>query len=463
MQRFMMFLALVLAGGPLSIAAPPREPIDREAPTNVLFILADDLGAGDLGCTGHPYARTPHLDRLAAEGIRFTNGYMAAAWCAPSRYALMRGRFPARNFHETQVLPADQPCITSLLDARGYVTAHFGKWHLGKPQQHAPPPSAYGIDESFTTLSTGPGWTREQMQRSDHRATSTDAYVDMTIDFLQQHGGEPFYINLWISPTHSYIDPTPEQLAEYHDLQFDAEDFENPLQRDFLAFVAEHGDVAEAMKAYCADVTAMDAAVGRLLKHLDHAGLTQNTLVVFSSDNGPGPLCNNWDAIVRRYGQRPTLLNNVGSAGPYRDRKISLHEGGIRVPWIAKLPERIPAGRVDRKSVICGVDWLPTICALTDTKVPDASLDGIDVSAALLGTTLQRQRPIYWRDRPNWTALRDGRWKAHLRNGELSLYDLQADPSESNDLSQQKTGLAERMRKRLEQFNEEAPASPASS
>ncbi|QGJ70432.1 Cerebroside-sulfatase [Planctomycetales bacterium 10988] len=425
---------------------------DEPAKPNILFILADDLGAGDLGCTGHPYARTPTLDRLAKQGVRFTQAYMSAAWCAPSRYALMRGLYPAREFNQTHLLQADEPSITQLLNEAGYATGHFGKWHLGDKKQHAPPLSAYGIDESFSTQSSSPGFTREEMREPFHRAKKTDLLVDKTIEFIEDHQDEPFYVNLWIAPTHSYIDPTPEQLAKYKGLQVKLEDFENPLQREFLEFVAEHGDIQAAMRAYCADVTAMDDSIGRLLRRLDELGLDHKTMVVFSSDNGPGPLSNGWNQVIRRYKEKPTLLNSVGSAGPFRERKISLYEGGIRLPLIVRYPGHTPQGKVDETTVFAGVDWLPTICGMTGTPLPEAPLDGMDRSAAFLGKTLRKRKALFWSDRPNWAAMRDGNWKAHLKKTTVELYDLSQDPSESTDLSEEYPKVAREMRKELRSF-----------
>jgi len=427
-----LLLGLLVPCCLLSVNVQARERADQP---NIVFILADDLGCGDLGVTGHPYARSPNLDQLAREGIRFEQAYMAGAWCAPSRYGLMSGVFPARHFSQTRLLPVDRPCVTSVLHDAGYATAHFGKWHMGDKKQKAPPPEAYGIDESFTTQSSGAGWSAEARKDPHYREKTTPHYVNLTIDFIRRHKNRPFYVNLWIYPTHSYINPTPEQLAVYQDLIVDVNDFENPLQRDFLNFVAQHGDVQAAMRAYCADVTAMDAEVGRLLDVLAALKLRENTIVVFSSDNGPGPLCNNWDNIVKRYGEKPLLLNSVGSARQFRDRKISLHEGGIRAPLIVRWPRRIRAGTVDTETLWCGVDYLPTVAALAGAALPAADLDGEDLSAAFLGSAQLRTQTLFWSDRPQWSALRDNQWKAHLRGDQFSLYDLSRDPSESNNVA----------------------------
>lgn len=423
---------------------------------NIVFILCDDLGYGDLGATGHPYAKSPNIDGLARDGIRFDQYYTAGAWCAPSRAGIMGGIYPSRDFNiNNNTLNVNKPSLTGVLKKAGYATAHFGKWHLGKGEG-APPPADYGIDESLTTQSTGPTWPKEASKEPHYREKTTPHYVNLAIDFMQRNHGTPFFINLWVYPTHSYIDPTPEMLAVYKDLKVDLNDFKSPLQREFLEFVAKHGDVQDAMRAYCADVTALDTEVGRLLHALAELGLDKNTVVVFSSDNGPGPLCNNWDAIAKRYREKPTLLNNVGSAGPYRDRKISLNDGGIHAPFFIRWPTKIKAGSVDAKSVIGGVDLLPTFARLAGAKIPEG-IDGEDFAAALAGKPKERAKPLLFNDKPGWSALREKQWKAHLQSGEFRLYDLTKDPSESNNVAKKHPEVAEQYLSQLKQWEAELP------
>jgi arylsulfatase A-like enzyme len=444
MKRWMRFLSagLVVCVMAHCALAETRQP-------NIIFILADDMGYGDLGVTGHPYAKSPHIDGLARDGRRFEQAYVSGAWCAPSRSALMGGVFPAREFNKTRVLPVDKPCLTSVLKEAGYATAHYGKWHIGK-EKGMPPPADYGIDESLTTQSTGPTWPNEARKDPHYREKTTPKYIDLAIDFMTKNKENPFFINLWVYPTHSYINPTPEQLAVYKDLKVSIDDFENPLQREFLEFVSEYGDVQDAMRAYCADITALDTEVGRLLKSVSDLQLDENTIIVFSSDNGPGPIENK--GLVARYPKKPLLLNNVGSSGPYRDRKVSLHDGGIHVPFIVRWPAKVEAGTVDRETVIGGVDLLPTLASLVGASVPD-EIDGEDMSAAWLGDVTAREKPLFWNDRPGWSALRFDQWKAHLEKGTLRLYDLTDDPSESVNLVAKYPEVAERCLKQLKQWD----------
>jgi len=451
-KQFFAFLALLLSFCLIKDCQSGR---DHKAP-NIIFILADDLGAGDLHCTGHPYAKSPHLDQLAKQGIRFERAYMAGAWCAPSRYALMSGQFPARDFDLSRNLKPDEPSVTKVLQEAGYTTAHIGKWHLSKGSDYSDSPDDFGIDTHFLTNYDGQAnmWTREERSQEYWRAKTTDAYVDLTIDFIKVNNKKqqppPFYINLWLYPTHSYIHPTPEQLQAYEDLQVEIQDF-SPYQQDFLKFVAKHGDINQAMKAYCADVTAMDLALGRLFDFVKKQGLDKNTLIVFTSDNGPGPLTSQVisESVVERYLDKPDLLNSVGSAHIYKERKLSLHEGGIRVPFIVSWPARVPKGRVDNTSVIHGTDWLPTVASICDVELPEGLYDGTDVKAAFLGEQLERSKELFWTQAGS-VAMLSHNWKGILtKEGEFTLYDMDKDPAELNNLLNDYPEVAAKIEKRI--------------
>lgn len=429
---------------------------------NVIFILADDLGAGDLHITGHPYAKTPNLDKLANQGIRFDRAYMAGGWCAPSRFGLMSGQYPARSFYNDKNLKPSEPTITRVLKDAGYRTAHFGKWHLTEKSKDADTPSDFGIDEYF--ISNGPEksktWTKEQKQDEYLRAKSTDYYVDMAIDFIKKNNSQkspqPFYMNLWIYPTHSYIHPTPEQVAVYKDLKVNYGDF-SLYQQEFLKFVSNHGDIDKAMQAYCADITAMDKALGRLFDFLKQHQLDKNTIVVFTSDNGPGPLTNQVinESVAQRYLEKPDLLNSVGSANIYKERKLSLHEGGIRVPFIVYWPGNTPMGVVDKNSIIQGVDWLPTIASLCNVDLPEGTYDGLDVGEAFLGKGVNRQTPLFWSEGGAAVVLKEN-WKGYLgQDDKFELYEILKDPSESTNLKNVQPEIAAQMLSELKNWLKE--------
>jgi arylsulfatase A-like enzyme len=236
----------------------------------------------------------------------------------------------------------------------------------------------------------------------------------------------------------------------------DYNDF-SQYQQEFLKFVAKHGDIDKAMQAYCADVTAMDKALGRLFAYLKESGTDKNTIVVFTSDNGPGPLTPQIksESVVKRYKEKPDLLNSVGSARIYKERKISLHDGGIRVPFIVSWPEQIKRGKVDTNSVIHGTDWLPTVASICNIDLPDGQYDGIDVKSAFLGKEIQRKEAIYW-SQAGSTAMLEGNWKGVLgKDGEFKLYDIEKDPSELNNLKTYNPKLAAEMKKSLQQWKKE--------
>ncbi|MFY0627938.1 MAG: sulfatase-like hydrolase/transferase [Reichenbachiella sp.] len=455
LKRTSLFV-LVLALSTLSCNAQKK---NNQRP-NVIFILADDLGAGDLHVTGHPYAKSPNLDKLAKNGIRFEHAYMAAGWCSPSRYGLMSGQYPARRFNDTKNLDPKEPSVTSVLKAAGYTTAHFGKWHITKGTDYAQTPNDFGIDHYFMNNWGGQKidqmWTEDQKSEEFWRAKTTDAYVDMAIDFMEKNSAEkdvkPFFMNLWIYPTHSYIHPTPEQLAVYDDLKVNYDDF-SEQQQEFLNFVSQHGDIDQAMQAYCADITAMDKALGRLFDYLQKQGLDKNTIIVFTSDNGPGPLTTQIkkETVVKRYKEIPDLINSVGYAKHYKDRKLSQNEGGIRVPFIVHWPGQFAEGIVDNTSNIQGVDILPTMAAICQADLPVGQFDGLDITAAFKGKSIKRQEPLFWHEKEQSTILID-HWKGYTDGGSFQLYDLKQDPSQTTDLSNSKPKIASRMEAQLNEW-----------
>ncbi len=424
---------------------------------NIIFILTDDQGWQDLGSFGHPYLKTPHLDRLATEGASFTNFYVASPVCSPSRVCFMTGYYPARhNVHDVYrpdaaldrmrkegvppYLDPQTPTLTRILRENGYATGHFGKWHMGNVRG-APPPAAYGIDEA-RVVSAAPeheGWPAWR-DEPHWRARSTDLFVDETIRFIDQHRDQPFYVNLWTLIPHARLDPTSEQLSEYEDLKVDPADFAAWMR----PYLEQAADLGNKMKVYCASITALDKAVGRLLDYLDDAGLTDDTLVFFTSDNGP-----------EDYRVRAASNAGVGSPGIGRARKRSIYEGGVRVPAIARWPGHIPAGDVDAELVLGAVDFVPTICSIANVTAPIT--DGEDVSDILAGRPRSRRAPLFWEwkfnvsrseeYRPPTLAVRDGRWKLFMNadGGSIELYDLEADPSEYANVAEQHASVVARL------------------
>lgn len=423
---------------------------------NFIFILADDLGWGDLGCYGHPLLKTPNLDRLARQGTLFTQFYVNGSVCSPSRCAFLTGQYPARHrihgHYATQELNAARgmnhwldpkvPNVATLLRQAGYATAHFGKWHLGSGDG-APPPADYGFDASRAVNANGPGWDEPDL---GFRAKSSAAIMDESIRFITAHRDRPFYVNAWMLVPHATLNPTPEQMKPYQHL--------GPGGKDFPFKSAE--------QIYYASVTDMDHQIGRLLTALDDLELAGNTVVLFSSDNGPE------DIHIRNAGH-----SGVGSAGPFRGRKRSLYEGGIRVPGIIRWPGRIPAGRIEDESVVAGVDWLPSVCKLAGITLPAGHrLDGEDASDVFLGNARARGAPLLWEWRFRIAgepfhhspilAIREGDWKLLLNpdRNRVELYDLKQDLTELNNLAEQHPDWVERLSGKALAWQKELPPGP---
>jgi arylsulfatase A-like enzyme len=402
-----------------------------------VLILADDLGPGDLSCYGGKLAETPNIDRMAREGTRFTQYYSASPICSPSRCGIITGQYSGRwkitSFLQTRAgnagceqldyLDPNAPTLPRALKTAGYVTAHFGKWHLGggRDVADAPPFSAYGYDEHASTWEspqphpdiTASNWiwsADDKVKRWDRTAF----FVDKTLDFLRRHNGKPCFINLWLDDPH-----TPWVLAE-----------------------GAKGNTLENLKHVMIEV---DGQVGRLLNGVRRLDANRKTLVIFASDNGPLP-----------------TFDQARTVG-LRGSKLSLYEGGIRVPFIVWGPELVPAGRTNDATVLSGVDLFPTICKLCGAELPRAyTSDGEDLSAALLGQSPLRSKPLFWeygrnekyfgyprerRDRSANVAVRDGRWKLLVnRDGsEAELYDLTRDPNESKNVIAEREHLAKRL------------------
>lgn len=443
MKRLPRPLALASVLATLIFTASPLLAAERKP--NVIFILTDDQGWGDAHFAGHPYVKTPNLDRFVSQGTWFRQFYVAATVCSPSRTAFMTAHAPARHLvhghfatHEQNAQRAmpdwlDPQVMTlpRLLKSAGYATAHFGKWHLGGGPD-APPPEAYGIDVSRTTVSNGTPFAE---QRDPYFwAKSTGLIVDETIKFIRENKDRPFYANVWTLLPHATLKPTPEQLAEYETLAPKADDpaFGPWMQK----YLGNAQDLKSQMQVFCASITNLDRELGRLFAALDEMKLAEDTIIFFSSDNGP-----------EDYRISNAANAGVGNTGPLRGRKRSMYEGGIRTFGVLRWPGKVAAGRVDETSVTGGVDFLPTICRLTGVDVPkDVRPDGEDVSDIWLGTPRARTTPLHWEwlfnvrgeeYTPPMLAVRDGSWKLFVKHDGTGaqLYDIVKDIGESQDVA----------------------------
>jgi arylsulfatase A-like enzyme len=454
------------AAGAAASAAPAAT-----RPPNIILILADDLGYGDVGVYGSEIP-TPNLDRLASQGVRFTQAYVASPVCSPSRVGITTGQFPSRHLINSYLdtrrrnreqgmrdyLDPKAPSIARALRAAGYATGHFGKWHMGGGRDvgDAPLPADYGFDETFTSFE-GLGdrvlWSDNLSQMSEKlgrgrivhgsKAETSAMFVDRGIDFIRRHRERPFYLQLWPNDVHDPFEPKPELMAKYS--RFSA----NQYLQQFAAVLDE-----------------MDRQVGRLVDAVDHEGLGSDTLIVFLGDNGPTA----WPRYYREGFAPP------GSTGGLRGRKWSLYEGGIREPLLVRQTGRVPAGRVDRQSVISTVDFFPTFCRVAGARPPAVQFDGEDVSAAFLGRPRARRRDLFWEYGRNATyqypgdphdkspncALRTGDWKALVNadGSSLELYHLATDPRESANLAAREQRRAREMSERLLAWRRSLPALP---
>lgn len=415
---------------------------------NIVFVLADDMGFGDVACYGGAIAPTPQLDRLAKEGTRFTRYYSASPICSPSRCGIITGQFPARwnltSFLQTRAgnrdceqadfLDPRAPSLPRILQQSGYATAHIGKWHLGGGRDVVAPPkfADYGYDLGLGTYespepaaplgSKSKPWEKEREPQQVARHDRTRWMVDETLAFLKKNAGRPCFVNLWLDDTHTPWVP------------------------------AEPATGKDAGRANLPKVIAeMDRQMGRLMD-----GVPANTLLIFATDNGALPTFD---------GARSTGL---------RGSKLSLYEGGTRLPFIARWPGKVPAARVDDTTVLAAVDLLPTFVSIASAKLPDGTTsDGADISAALLGRSIARTKPLFWEygrkeksfaypkppDRSPNLAMLDGHWK-FLINADGTrpeLYDLASDPTEADNLSEKDPARAAAMQSALLAWRRELP------
>jgi arylsulfatase A len=455
--RLFVGLCLLLVGDGFAIAA--------EKP-NIVILLCDDLGYGDLSCFAHPQMRTPHLDKLALEGVKLTHCYASAPVCSPSRAGLLTGRVPNR-LGIRDWIPADsgiylrpgEVTIAQLLKEAGYHTCHAGKWHLNsKTDGSERTPGEAGFDHwLYTQNNASPShlnptnFVRNGKPAGKLEGSSSHIVVAEAIRFLEAKPGKPFFLNLWFHEPHEPVAAAEEFLNLYPK--------EDNLDR----------------RHYYGDVSQMDAAVGKLLKYLDDHKLRENTFIFFSSDNGPETL-NRYKGANRSY----------GSPGPLRGMKLHITEAGYRVPGIVRWPGHTRAGTVSTEPV-CHVDLLPTLCAIAGVPPsptlspkpggegrvrgePERKLDGADITPLFAAKPVQRPHPLYWQydfaiSRPWVVSLRDGPWKL-LADAELAkfeLYNLVDDVGESKNVAEQNPERVKRMAADMKRLHEEIRAEGAKS
>ncbi|HKR47971.1 MAG TPA: sulfatase-like hydrolase/transferase [Pseudonocardiaceae bacterium] len=421
---------------------PPPRP-------NLLFILADDLGWGDLGSYGSPTIRTPNSDTLAAEGIRFTDGYSAAATCSPTRFALYTGRYPGRlrggleepivAVDERAGIPPSHPTLASLLRDVGYTTAFYGKWHCGFLPWYSPIKS--GWEEFFGNLSGGidyyskinylgqcdlyEGEVEVEVTALDYY---TDTLTERTVEFLHREHTAPWLLNLNFTTPH-WPWEAPGDLDVSKEL--------TARQLAGETKVLFHYD-GGSLDVYRRMVENLDSSVGTVLTALRETGQEQDTLVIFTSDNG---------------GERFSYM------WPFIGAKRSLHEGGIRVPTIVRWPRAIRPGQVSSVPVVTQ-DWTATLLEVAGAKpARDYPLDGRSLAGYLLRGEPAGEVDLFWRSRTS-RALRRGRWKYLRAPGATgmpvdSLFDLATDQREQANIAARRPELLAQLRTRWEELNKD--------
>jgi arylsulfatase A-like enzyme len=431
---FFIFAALALLPSARTIAA------QADRPPNIIYIMADDLGYGDLGSYGQKLIRTPRLDRMAREGMRFTQLYAGAPSCAPSRCVLLTGKHTGHaRIRANSDLPlhAGDLTVTEILQQAGYATGVFGKWGLGL-EDSSGAPWRKGVDEFYGYLDQTHAHTHypDYLWRNDRRveisdnrngqrrAYSQDLFSGAALDFIRQHRDRPFFLYGAFTLPHAEVAVPDDSLAEYRGKWPEPKAF--PGTKTYSA-------QAEPRAVRAAMITRLDRDVGRILDLLDELKLSEQTLVIFTSDNGP----------ITAGGQDPEFFD---SNGPLRALKFTLYEGGIRVPFIARWPRRIARGG-ESALVADFSDMFPTFAELARAKVP-AGLDGVSIVPTLCGEPSRQtlRDHFYWEAAPQ-QAVRQANWKAYRAapGRPLELYDLAGDIGESKDLASTHPAIATRL------------------
>ena len=421
----MRLVCLVVAALLSTILCAQQESTQRP---NLVLLVADDLGWADVGWHNEEM-RTPRLDGMVGEGVELDAHYVQPQ-CTPTRVALMTGRYPSRfgdhctTASNARSLPFDTPTLASVLREHGYATGLFGKWHLGSKPEWGP--NHFGFDRSYGSLAGAIGmydhryrlnspfaqtWHRDHeiLEETGH---ATDLVTNAAIAWMKEQKDRPFFLYV---PFHAVHVPLVEE------------------QR----WILQNGHIENAdRRLFAAAVSHLDHAVGRIIDAIEEQGVTENTLVVFVSDNG-GLRSHRGNA----YPPPDTKLATVSSNLPLRGWKTDVFEGGIRVPAFVRWPSKLAPGKSD--VVLHAVDWLPTVRGLLGLSALPES-DGVDIWPQLTGSPKPRQ--LYWK----WAkklALRDGKWKV-VRNGgkgSFQLFDLEADPSEERDLAKSDPAQLARM------------------
>jgi arylsulfatase A-like enzyme len=450
MRKYQIFvsLAFITTIALLAWKAKPKPVKPQATRPNIIIILTDDMGFSDVGAFGGNFVPTPNIDRIAQNGRKFTQYYSAAPICSPSRAGMLTGMNPARwnfstfldnkkhnkNAEQADFLDPAAPSMARFFQAAGYATGHFGKWHMGggRDVKDAPGFEKYGFDEHNSTyespdpdpLLTATNWIwsdKDSIKRWDR----TKYFVDKTLAFMEKNKGKPCFINLWPDDVHTPWVPRKE--TEYTG--------QYPMNPE------EEAAFKGVLKEY-------DVQIGRLLDGLKARGLDKNTIVIFTSDNGPLPSFK---------GSRAVGL---------RGSKLSLYEGGTRMPFLISWPGHIPAGTADETSELSATDLLPTLTKFAGIKPPASYKgDGMDRGEVLLGKPSLRGKDLFWEygrnniafnypkpiDKSPNLAVRSGEWKLLMNSDgtDIQLYNILTDKKESTNLASNEPKKVDELKTKL--------------
>lgn len=433
-------LALSLfVGSSLALAAQEKTP-------NIIMLYIDDMGYSDLSCYGGKYARTPNIDQIAEEGIRFTQYYSACPISSPSRVGLTTGMYPIRwgintylqsrkankENEQNDFLDNKAPSMARMLKQAGYTTGHFGKWHMGggRDVDNAPSITTYGFDEYTSTwespdpdpLLTDSNWVWSNTD-SIKRWNRSAYFVDKTLDFLKRNNGKPCFVNLWPDDVHT------------------------PWVQNAGGRATDESEWSEP-KSFTAVLSELDVQIGRLMKGLKEMRIDDNTLIIVASDNGPNP-----------------SFKNTRTLG-LRGQKGSLYEGGIRMPLIIRWKNHIAPKQINDESIMSAVDIFPSLCKITGANFSTTySIDGEDRSSIMLGgKDFERKTPVFWEFGKNLSdvkvqknasrspqiAVRDGVWKllVNIDGSRLELYNMKTDKFEKTNVANKNPSIANELKKK---------------
>jgi arylsulfatase A-like enzyme len=453
-------LVCVLSTTTVGVEASGANPGPQERP-NVVFILADDLGWADLGCFGSGYYRTPNIDRMAGQGMLFSEGYSCGPNCQPTRAALMSGQYGPRTgvytvgsrdrfeWRRRSLEPPENvtelsPAVVTVAEAlrgAGYATGMFGKWHLGNGADVHP--LSQGFDEAIVSMGRHFDFATSPEVDVPEGAYLADFLTDQAIGFIDRHKGEPFFLYLPHFAVHSPFQGKPDMIERIRS----------------IPPAGGHGD-----PTYAAMIASLDESVGRVLAAIDEAGLGDRTLVIFSSDNGG---VGGYEAAGLRG------VKGITDNAPLRSGKGSLHEGGIRVPFLFRWPGTIRPGSRSGEPIL-SVDLSPTLCDLAGVPGPEGQpIDGVSLLPILTGEadSLGREA-IFWHF-PGYLGARGDQWRTtpvsvvrsgpmklmhFLEDGRFELYDLVDDPGESSNLADRRPEEVRRLRSLLEDWQAQVGA-----